>query len=96
VREILSVLFREQDALIAPVRGELELVGCYADVRSLMMSGLVWPEATGDIAGTAWLARQELSDGQWIAFAGNPVFRGDSLGTERLFLNAVLMGSAHD
>ncbi|MDZ7827684.1 MAG: M14 family zinc carboxypeptidase [Gammaproteobacteria bacterium] len=91
----VPALFREQDALIAPAGGGLDLAGRYAGVRSLMMSGLVWPEATGYIAGTAWLVRQEAGDGQWIAFANNPVFRGYSLGTERLFLNAVLMGSAY-
>lgn len=91
----LPVLFREQDTLIAPVGGSPELVGRYAGVRELMLSGLVWPEATGYIAGTAWLARQELGAGEWIAFASNPVFRGYSLGTERPFLNAVLMGSGY-
>jgi hypothetical protein len=91
----VPVLFREEDALIAPVGAGLDLVGRYAGVRSLMMSGLVWPEATGYIAGTAWLVRQEAGDGQWIAFANNPVFRGYSLGTARPFLNAVLMGSAY-
>lgn len=36
----------------------------------------------------------DQSAGQIICFAGDPVFRGYSLGTQRLFLNAVILGPA--
>jgi hypothetical protein len=60
-----------------------------------MLSGLVWPEAVGYIAGTAYLADEQRGRGHIIAFANDPVFRGYSLGTARLFLNAVIFGTAY-
>ena len=52
--EQLPVLFNDvEDVLIAGA--DAELVGRYAAPETLMLSGLVWPEATGYIAGTAYL-----------------------------------------
>jgi hypothetical protein len=92
VGEKIPALFREADALIAD--GEVEAVGRYDNVKDLAIAGLIWPEAVGYIADTAYVVRESLGQGQIILFANDPVFRGYSLGTERLFLNAVILGPA--
>ncbi len=61
------------------------------DLR-LRMSGLLWPEAGARIASSAYLIREPLGKGQVILFAGEPVFRGATLGTRRLLLNAIVYG----
>jgi hypothetical protein len=57
------------------------------------MSGLVWPEASTRIANSAYLTRERYGKGQIILFSGEPNFRGSSLGTNRVWLNAVVYGS---
>lgn len=56
------------------------------------MSGLLWPEAAQKIANSAYLARERLGNGQIIMFSAEPVFRGATLGTNRLLLNAIVYG----
>ncbi len=58
----------------------------------LRMSGLLWPEAAQRIANSAYLTRESKGHGQIILFAGQPVFRGATLGTNRLLLNALVYG----
>ncbi len=58
----------------------------------LRMSGLLWPEAAARIANSAYLTRERLGNGQVILFASTPTFRGATMGTTRLFLNAVVYG----
>ena len=60
---------------------------------SVRMSGLVWPEASQRIANSAYLTREKMGKGQIILFSGEPNFRGSALGTNRLWLNAVVYGS---
>ena len=60
---------------------------------SVRMSGLVWPEASQRIANSAYLTREKIGKGQIILFSGEPNFRGSALGTNRLWLNAVVYGS---
>ena len=60
---------------------------------NIKMSGLVWPEAAQRIANSAYLTRERYGKGQIILFSGEPNFRGSSLGTNRLWLNAVIYGS---
>ena len=55
---------------------------------NVRMSGLVWPEASTRIANSAYLTQERYGKGQIILFAGEPNFRGSSLGTNRLWLNA--------
>jgi precorrin-6B methylase 1 len=57
------------------------------------MSGLVWPEAAQRIANSAYLTRERVGRGQVILFSGEPNFRGAALGTNRLWLNAVVYGA---
>ena len=60
---------------------------------NVRMSGLVWPEASQRIANSAYLTRERIGRGQVILFAGEPNFRGAALGTNRLWLNAVIYGA---
>ena len=60
---------------------------------NVRMSGLVWPEASIRIANSAYLTQERFGKGQIILFSGEPNFRGSSLGTNRLWLNAVVYGS---
>ena len=57
------------------------------------MSGLVWPEASQRIANSAYLTRERVGKGQVILFSGEPNYRGSALGTNRLWLNAVIYGT---
>lgn len=68
--------------LIAPPGQELRL----------RMSGLLWPEAAERLANTAYLTRESVGAGQVILFAADPNFRAATLGTSRLFLNAITYG----
>lgn len=88
----IPAMFREDEALIA--ENGADLVGRYAAPRALALSGLIWPEAVGYVADTAYLIRQESGAGQIVLFANDPVFRGYSLGTQRLFMNAAILGPA--
>ena len=60
---------------------------------NVRMSGLVWPEASQRIANSAYLTREKVGKGQVILFSGEPNYRGSALGTNRLWLNAVVYGS---
>jgi len=59
----------------------------------LRMSGLLWPEASQRLANSAYLTRERKGNGQIILFASQPVFRGSTLATNRLFLNALVYGA---
>ena len=58
----------------------------------LRMSGLLWPEAGERLANSAYLTRERKGRGQVILFAAPPVFRGSTLGTDRLLANALIYG----
>ncbi|MGV6851906.1 MAG: M14 family metallopeptidase [bacterium] len=58
----------------------------------LRMSGLLWPEAAQRFANTTAIAVEPAGQGQMISFTQQPVFRGSTLGTARLFMNAVVYG----
>ena len=60
---------------------------------NVRMSGLVWPEASQRIANSAYLTREKVGKGQVILFSGEPNYRGSALGTNRLWLNAVIYGA---
>ena len=60
---------------------------------NVRMSGLVWPEASQRIANSAYLTREKVGKGQIILFSGEPNYRGSALGTNRLWLNALIYGT---
>jgi hypothetical protein len=86
----LPAMFREDETFVA--ENGADLVGRYGAPRELALSGLIWPEAVGYVADTAYMIRETLGAGQIVLFANDPVFRGYSLGTQRLFMNAVFLG----
>jgi hypothetical protein len=86
----VAVMTRGDDALLA--RDPAVTVGRYAAPGVLHLGGLLWPEGAGRIAQTAYLTREASGRGQVILFAGDPNFRGYFWGSERLFLNAALLG----
>jgi hypothetical protein len=59
---------------------------------TLRMSGLLWPEYSARIAHGPYVTRQGHGSGQIILFAESPNFRAATLGTMRLFTNAVVYG----
>lgn len=58
----------------------------------LRMSGLVWPEAAHRLANAAYVTREPVGKGQIILFASPPFFRGSTLGTARILMNAMVYG----
>ncbi len=86
----LPVLANNDMALIA--RDPVRVAARFAASDSLHLSGLLWPEAASRIARTACLTRESLGKGQIILFAIDPTHRRAMPGTERLMLNAVLLG----
>ncbi len=70
----------------------VQTVGRFSEINKLRLGGLLWPEAKMRWAKTGYLVREAKGKGQIILFAGEPTFRGYFHGTERLFLNAVMLG----
>ncbi len=58
----------------------------------LRMSGLLWPEAADRIANSAYVAREQVGNGQVILFAASPTFRASAKGSMRIFANAMILG----
>lgn len=67
-------------------------VGRYAELDSLVMSGIAWEEARPQLATKAFLIHQPVGRGQIIAFAEDPNYRAYTEATQLLFMNAVLLG----
>ncbi len=86
----VPVLVRTDLALLA--RRPAESVGRFSGEGSLRLSGLLWPEARERWAGSLYLGRERVGDGQVIAFLGNPVYRRTFHGSSRLLANALLLG----
>ncbi len=58
----------------------------------MRVSGLLWPEASLRLAGSAWLLREGHGMGQVILFAQPPAFRGSTLAGLRALANAIVLG----
>jgi hypothetical protein len=88
----MPALVSADDALVGvpPV----EVPARFADPAHLHLGGLLWPEAAGRIAETAYVTRESRGRGQVILFLSSPEFRGFTLGTRRMLLNALLYGPA--
>jgi hypothetical protein len=78
------------DAFIA--RPPARVVASFPGVDTIHRGGLLWPEAAARFARTAYSVRERVGRGQVILFLDHPLFRGWTLATRRLFLNAVLYG----
>ena len=90
VGDELPVLARARDTLVA--EPPVQVAARFADLDRLHLGGLLWPEAAGRLAHTAYLTREDVGRGQVILFLNEPEFRGWTLGTRRLLLNAILYG----
>jgi hypothetical protein len=86
----LPILLDNSRALIA--RAPVRVPARFAEKDSLHLSGLLWPEAADRIGRTACVTRERVGKGQVILFAGDPTYRRATLGSERLVLNALLLG----
>ena len=86
----LPVLVDHARAYVA--HASVRVAARFAASESLHVSGLLWPEAANRLARTAYLTREAKGKGQIILFAGDPTYRRATRGTERLILNAVLLG----
>jgi len=86
----LPVLVRARDTLVA--EPPVQVAARFADLDRLHLGGLLWPEAAGRLAHTAYVTREGVGRGQVILFLSEPEFRGWTLGTRRLLLNAILYG----
>ncbi|MCK5269645.1 MAG: hypothetical protein KAJ46_02625 [Sedimentisphaerales bacterium] len=79
-----SYVFMSKHPVATPVR--------LADNEHLRLSGLLWPEAKERLADSAYVTIESVGRGQVILFAFDPTFRTWLAGSERLFINAVLLG----
>ncbi len=86
----LPALASADDTIVAvpPV----EVPARFADPAQLHLGGLLWSEAAGRLAQTAYVTRESRGRGQVILFLSPPEFRGFTLGTRRLLTNALLYG----
>jgi hypothetical protein len=79
-----SSIFLAREPVRTPAR--------FSGPTDLRLSGLLWPEARDLWARSAYATRESKGKGQIILFAGEPTFRGYFPGTERLLINAILLG----
>jgi len=86
----LPALIRTRDTLVA--EPPVQVAARFADLDRLHLGGLLWPEAAGRMALTAYATREQKGRGQVILFADDPAFREWTLGTRRLLVNAILYG----
>jgi len=86
----LSALVRTRDGLVADP--SVQVPARFADLERLHLGGLLWPEAAARLAHTAYATREGVGRGQVILFVSPPEFRGWTLATRRLLLNAILYG----
>jgi hypothetical protein len=89
-RDDLAVFMDAGDTLVA--EPPVQVAARFAGLDRLHLGGLLWPEAAGRIAKTAYATRESVGRGQVILFADDPDFRSWTLGTRRLLLNAILYG----
>ncbi|MEN8375528.1 MAG: M14 family zinc carboxypeptidase [Gemmatimonadota bacterium] len=73
-----------------PVESNQRVVARFAP--DPVVAGHAWPESEARLAGAVAVYEQRVGRGRVIAFAEDPNFRGYWRGTERLFLNAVVIG----
>jgi hypothetical protein len=86
----ISVWFGGNDSMIAvpPVT----VAARFPDTDRLHLGGLLWPEAAARLAQTGYATREAVGRGQVILFADNPSYRRWVAESERMLMNAILMG----
>ncbi|MBK7045640.1 MAG: hypothetical protein IPH48_03785 [bacterium] len=86
----ITVWFGADDALLAAPPATV--AARFADIDRLHLGGLLWPEGAARLAHTAYATRENVGRGQVILFAGPPAWRRWMRDSERLLVNAVLLG----
>jgi Zinc carboxypeptidase len=86
----IAVWFGGDDTIIAS--SPVTIGALFPEVERMHLGGLLWPEGAMRMAHTAYATRERVGKGQVILFAANPVFRRWMQDTERMFMNAVLLG----
>ena len=86
----ITVWFGVDDALVA--RSPASVTARFPDIDRLHLGGLLWPEAAARLARTAYATHESVGRGQVILFNGPPAFRRWSTESERLLVNAILLG----
>ncbi len=86
----ITVWFGGDDTIIAS--SPVTVGALFPEVEQMHLGGLLWPEGAARMAHTAYATREGVGRGQVILFAANPVFRRWMKDTERMFMNAVLLG----
>lgn len=76
---------------VIPVALRPQVLVRYGDADGLLVSGLL--EGAGQIAGRPAVVLAHSGRGNVLLFANNPLWRGETIGSWRLVLNAIL---AHD
>ena len=59
---------------------------------AMHLGGLLWPEAAARLAHTGYATREGVGRGQVILFADHPAFRRWMVESERLLINAIMLG----
>jgi len=70
----------------------VQVAARFADIDDLHLGGLLWPEGAARIAHTGYATREAVGRGQVILFADHPAYRRWMADTERMLLNAILLG----
>ncbi len=86
----IAVWFGASDTFIA--ESPVQVAARFEPLERLHLGGLLWPEAAGRIARTAYCTREALGRGQVILFAEHPAFRGWPRESRRLLWNALVYG----
>jgi len=88
--EEATVWFGGDDTLIAETPVTVSAV--FPEMDRLHLGGLLWPEAAARITHTAFVTRESVGRGQVVLFVGNPAYRRWMKDTERMLINAILLG----
>ena len=84
-------VYRNHNIFMAPSSNPYSTVVKYTE--NPLLSGYIHPDNLKGIGGTASLITSGMGRGNVILFADNPNFRGMWYGTNKLFLNAIFLGS---
>jgi len=84
------VLANARDTLVAAP--PVQVPARFAPLDRLHLGGLLWPEAAGRLAETAYVTREAVGRGQVVLFLNDPEFRAWTVGTRRFLTNAILYG----
>ena len=72
---------------VIPVRYRPQVIARFAEAKELLLAGLL--DHAADIAENPVVVDAHLGNGNVLLFAINPVYRGETIGTYPLVLNAI-------